>query len=78
MFSYTGLSEAQVLSIRKKYHVYMLLSGRISISGCEFPVPITRHLPCYVSSNVSAYLIVTMSNVSYVAKAFDDVVRNVA
>lgn len=33
MFSYTGLTEAQVLAVRQKHHIYMLLSGRISISG---------------------------------------------
>ncbi|RMJ28887.1 hypothetical protein PHISP_00226 [Aspergillus sp. HF37] len=33
MFSYTGLSEAQVLAIRNRHHVYMLVSGRMSMSG---------------------------------------------
>ncbi|KAI4726715.1 putative aspartate transaminase [Aureobasidium sp. EXF-10728] len=32
MFSYTGLSEKQVLSLRKE-HIYLLTSGRASISG---------------------------------------------
>lgn len=36
MFTYIGLSEAQVFAIREKYHIYMLKSGRISISGREF------------------------------------------
>lgn len=33
MFSYTGLSESQVLAIRARHHVYMLVSGRVSMSG---------------------------------------------
>ncbi|KAH0149147.1 aspartate aminotransferase, partial [Aureobasidium melanogenum] len=32
MFSYTGLSEKQVLALRKE-HIYLLTSGRASISG---------------------------------------------
>lgn len=33
MFSYTGLSPEQVEFIEKKYHVYMLKSGRVSMAG---------------------------------------------
>jgi len=33
MFSYTGLTKAQVMYVRDKYHIYMLTSGRISIAG---------------------------------------------
>lgn len=33
MFSYTGLSEAQVCSLREKHHVYLMRNGRASISG---------------------------------------------
>ncbi|KAJ5178693.1 hypothetical protein N7492_001903 [Penicillium capsulatum] len=33
MFSYTGLSPAQVAAIQSDYHIYMLKSGRISIAG---------------------------------------------
>jgi len=33
MFSFTGLTKAQVLYVRDKYHIYMLTSGRISIAG---------------------------------------------
>ncbi|EXJ80796.1 aspartate aminotransferase [Capronia epimyces CBS 606.96] len=33
MFSFTGLSEAQVLAIREKWHVYMTKNGRISMAG---------------------------------------------
>lgn len=32
MFSYTGLEEKQVLALRKE-HIYLLTSGRASISG---------------------------------------------
>ncbi|OJJ47739.1 hypothetical protein ASPZODRAFT_63994 [Penicilliopsis zonata CBS 506.65] len=53
MFSYTGLSENQVFAITQRHHVYLLKSGRISISGLN------------------------ESNVDYVARAIDDVVRTV-
>ncbi|KAJ5939639.1 hypothetical protein N7466_002773 [Penicillium verhagenii] len=33
MFSYTGLSEAQVQRLREVHHVYMLKNGRMSLSG---------------------------------------------
>ncbi|KAH8680315.1 pyridoxal phosphate-dependent transferase [Ilyonectria robusta] len=33
MFSYTGLSEEQVLRLREVHHVYLMLNGRASLSG---------------------------------------------
>lgn len=33
MFSYTGLSAAQVDFMREKYHIYMTRNGRISMAG---------------------------------------------
>jgi aspartate aminotransferase len=36
MFSYTGLTPKQVYALKDKYHVYLLKSGRASISGCKF------------------------------------------
>ncbi|KFG88253.1 aspartate aminotransferase [Metarhizium anisopliae] len=33
MFSFTGLSEAQVLKLREDYHIYMTKNGRISMAG---------------------------------------------
>ncbi|KAJ6030408.1 hypothetical protein N7499_012824 [Penicillium canescens] len=33
MFSFTGLTEAQVLTLREKWHVYMTKNGRISMAG---------------------------------------------
>ena len=53
MFSFTGISEKQVLEIRSKWHVYMTKNGRISMAGLN------------------------TGNVEYVARALDDVVRNV-
>ncbi|GLA73852.1 hypothetical protein AtubIFM55763_004784 [Aspergillus tubingensis] len=53
MFSYTGLTPTQVQALKEKYHVYLIKSGRASISG------------------------LSQKNVAYVAKAFDDIVRNV-
>lgn len=35
MFSYTGLTLRQVLALREQYHIYLLKSGRASISGCK-------------------------------------------
>jgi aspartate aminotransferase len=37
MFSYTGLSPKQVYALKDKYHIYLLKSGRASISGCKEP-----------------------------------------
>ncbi|KAF5865283.1 hypothetical protein ETB97_004491 [Aspergillus alliaceus] len=33
MFSYTGLTPSQVYALKDKYHIYLLKSGRASISG---------------------------------------------
>ncbi|KAH7118674.1 pyridoxal phosphate-dependent transferase [Dactylonectria estremocensis] len=33
MFSYTGLTAAEVEALRKQYHVYLLASGRASVAG---------------------------------------------
>jgi aspartate aminotransferase len=33
MFSFTGLSEAQVRELRENWHIYMLEDGRVSMSG---------------------------------------------
>lgn len=33
MFSYTGLTPKQVYALKDKYHIYLLKSGRASISG---------------------------------------------
>jgi aspartate aminotransferase len=53
MFSYTGLTPSQVYTLKDKYHIYLLKSGRASISG------------------------LSPKNVNYVARAIDEVVRNV-
>lgn len=36
MFSYTGLTLKQVLALRDEFHIYLLKSGRASISGCKY------------------------------------------
>jgi aspartate aminotransferase len=46
MFSYTGLTPKQVYALKDKYHVYLLKSGRASISGCKF---------CHLSSSPLPY-----------------------
>ncbi|KAJ6134944.1 pyridoxal phosphate-dependent transferase [Penicillium capsulatum] len=37
MFTYIGLSEEQVHAIRERHHIYILKSGRISVSGLNEP-----------------------------------------
>ena len=40
MFSYTGLTPTQVQALKEKYHVYLIKSGRASISGRKLsPLP---------------------------------------
>ena len=36
MFSYTGLTLKQVLTLRDEFHIYLLKSGRASVSGCKY------------------------------------------
>merc|ERR1712061_151740 len=42
MFTFTGLTKDQVLYMRKKYHIYFLESGRISVAGLS-----TRTVPFF-------------------------------
>ncbi|KAJ2853504.1 Aspartate aminotransferase, cytoplasmic, partial [Coemansia erecta] len=53
MFSFTGLSKAQVEVLREQHHMYLTEDGRISVAGLN------------------------SGNIDYVAKAIDDVVRNI-
>lgn len=45
MFSYTGLTKDQVRILLQKYHIYILDSGRISISGCKLLSPFILSVP---------------------------------
>lgn len=36
MFSYTGLTPGQIVAMKEEFHIYLLKSGRISVSGCEY------------------------------------------
>ena len=80
MFSYTGLTPTQVQALKEKYHVYLIKSGRASISGCKLsPLP---HPSILISTRTPTnplppFSTVSQKNVGYVAKAFDDIVRNV-
>lgn len=74
MFSYTGLTANQAIAIRERHNVYMLQSGRISLSGCKFEYPTPFDL--YDTSKLISITVNTM-NACYVAKAIDDVVRTV-
>lgn len=71
MFSYTGLDAAKVVSLRKKHHVYILGSGRISISGRKYTLFLFRDLmhDAERSSNL-----VNPTNVALIARAINDVV----
>ncbi|CAG1975214.1 unnamed protein product [Fusarium graminearum] len=40
MFSMTGLSTVEVAMLRDKHHIYLLPSGRLSVTGCK-PSPMT-------------------------------------
>jgi aspartate aminotransferase, cytoplasmic len=66
MFSYTGLSPFEVKTLRERFHIYLLNSGRISISGCKF-------LFTVLGLGFSNGLTVNKRNVQYVAKAIHDV-----
>lgn len=70
MFSYTGLTPKQVYALKDKYHIYLLKSGRASISGCKH----SRALYLKYGTNQCT---VSEKNVKYVAQAIDDVIRNV-
>lgn len=35
MFSMTGLTRDQVCELKTKHHIYLLPSGRLSITGCK-------------------------------------------
>jgi aspartate aminotransferase len=35
MFSMTGLTPEQIRQLREEHHVYLLPSGRISVTGCK-------------------------------------------
>jgi aspartate aminotransferase, cytoplasmic len=63
MFSYTGLKNAQIQMLKTEHHIYMLDSGRMSMSGCE------------VLSNTGPLTVVNTKNVKYVAEAINQVVR---
>lgn len=70
MFSYTGLTPKQVYALKDKYHIYLLKSGRASISGCKYPNLTPR-------STILTQCTVSEKNFKYVAQAIDDVIRNV-
>ncbi|KAI9817919.1 MAG: Aspartate aminotransferase, cytoplasmic [Thelocarpon impressellum] len=80
MFSFTGLTEAQVLNIRLDAHVYMTRNGRISMAS----LPLSLALPNASSTGtaladelvcVRAQAGLNSKNVEYVAQAFDRAVR---
>lgn len=75
MFSYTGLTPSQVYALKDKYHVYLLKSGRASISGRkQHRGPIIHPNPKLTSLFSTT---VSPKNVNYVARAIDEVVRNI-
>ncbi|KAJ2497565.1 Aspartate aminotransferase, cytoplasmic, partial [Coemansia sp. RSA 2052] len=48
MFSFTGLSKAQVDALRDQYHLYMTDDGRISVAG------LNSHNIDYVAQSIDA------------------------
>lgn len=46
MFSYTGLTPSQVYALKDKYHIYLLKSGRASISGRKSFISSTAQEEC--------------------------------
>ena len=38
MFSMTGLDQEQIRQLREEHHVYLLPSGRISVTGCKYGI----------------------------------------
>jgi aspartate aminotransferase, cytoplasmic len=63
MFTYTGLTTTQVQMLKTEHHIYMLDSGRMSMSGCNVFFK-TRQLT-----------VVNTKNLRYVAEAINEVVR---
>lgn len=57
MFSYTGLTKDQVRILLQKYHIYILDSGRISISGCKLKHSFPFHLIFVAPSAASLFYI---------------------
>ena len=70
-FSLTSISRQQVNILREKYHVYMLPSGRISVTGCKSAFG--RLFVCRILT-----MPVTEFNVKYVAESFNSVIRETA
>jgi aspartate aminotransferase len=75
MFSYTGLEPEQIEILARDYHIYMLKSGRISISGRKL-LSINRLRRAEKKLHFADSSAVNTANVKYVAKAFDAAVRS--
>lgn len=72
MFSMTSLQPNQIRILREEYHVYLLPSGRISMTGCEY-----RNLVEHVWPEANMP-VVTEHNVEHVAEAFHRVISDTA
>ena len=48
MFAFTGLTEAEVLELRSKYHIYLTNDGRVSMAG------VTTGNVGYLASSIAA------------------------
>ena len=51
MFSYTGIKEAACEILTKKYHIYLLKTGRISMAGLN-----KSNIP-YVADSIKAAIL---------------------
>lgn len=70
MFSYMGITTDQAIRLRKEYHIYLLDTGRVSITGCMLYSYLTR---AKKSANESEG---TKANIGYVAASIDATLRN--
>jgi aspartate aminotransferase len=68
MFSMACLQPAQIRALKEEYHIYLLPSGRISMTGCSY-----KHFSTPPSPQANSH-IVTEHNVEYVAQAFHNVI----
>lgn len=35
MFSYIGVTAAQAILLKDQYHIYLLTTGRVALTGCK-------------------------------------------
>jgi aspartate aminotransferase len=76
MFSFTGLTEKQVMRLREEAHIYMTKNGRISMV-CPIPPPWLIFLNLNPFTNYYLQAGLNSRNLEYFARAVDKVVREI-